>query len=84
MYYELDESCITDKQYDVISKQLVHLQSSVDEAEFKKSTYYYAMYDFDGSTGFDIPGRLNDKDRKYLTSIAVMVQQQWRREKVKE
>lgn len=73
MYYELSESCITDMEYDAISKQLVHLQSSVDEAEFKKSQYYYAMYDFDGSTGFDIPGRLTQKDRDYLTKIAQMV-----------
>lgn len=73
MYYELSESCITDQEYDAISKQLVHLQSSVDEAEFKKSQYYYAMYDFDGSTGFDIPDRLTQKDRTYLTKIAQLV-----------
>lgn len=73
MYYELSESCITDMEYDAISKQLVHLQSSVDIAEFKQSQYYYAMYDFDGSTGFDIPGRLTEQDRKYLTVLANMV-----------
>lgn len=75
MYYELSESCITDAEYDAISKQLVHLQSSVDRAEFEKSQYYYAMYDFDGSTGFDIPSRLTKRDREYLTKIAHMVKQ---------
>lgn len=70
MYYEMNESCVTDMEYDAISKQLVHLQSSVDEAEFEQSQYYYAMYDFDGSTGFDIPGRLTKRDRNYLTAIA--------------
>lgn len=78
MYYEMDESCISDKQYDDISRQLVHLQSSVSEAEWKKSTYYYAMYDFDGSTGFDIPSRLNKKDREYLSRIAQLVYNQWK------
>lgn len=78
MYYEMNESCVPDSTYDEISHQLVRLQSSVDEAEFAKSTYYYAMYDFDGSTGFDIPSRLTKKDRDYLTKIARMVYDQWK------
>ena len=78
MYYEMDESCITDMEYDAISHQLVHLQSSVDEAEFKQSTYYYAMYDFDGSTGFNLPSRLTKKDRDYLGKIAMMVYHSWK------
>lgn len=81
MYYELNESCITDKQYDAISRQLVHLQSSVDEQQFKRTTYYYAMHDFDGSTGFDIADRLNEKDRQYLTAIATNVLRSWRNSK---
>ena len=40
--------------------------------------YYYAMHDFDGSTGFDIPSRLTKKDRDYLTHIASMVHEQFR------
>lgn len=78
MYYEMNESCISDKQYDDISHQLVQLQSSVSEAEWKKSTYYYAMYDFDGSTGFDIPSRLTEKDRAYLGNIAGHVYKLWK------
>lgn len=78
MYYEMDESCISDKQYDAISQQLVHLQQSVDLEVFKRSTYYYAMYDFDGSTGFDIPSRLTKSDRDYLTKIANMVMRSWK------
>ena len=78
LYYEMSESCITDKEFDAISHQLVHLQSSVDEAEFKASTYYYAMYDFDGSTGFNIPDRLTDKDKDYLTRIAQHVIHRYR------
>lgn len=78
LYYELNESCITDKEFDAISHQLVHLQLSVDKAEFEQSTYYYAMYDFDASTGFNIPDRLTEKDRDYLTKIAQLVIAQYR------
>lgn len=72
MYYEMNESCISDKEYDSISKQLVQMQKQYPK-EFKLSEYYYAMYDFDGNTGFDIPNRLNKKDREYLTRIAMFV-----------
>lgn len=77
MYYEQDESCVTDKEYDSISHQLVALQKEASKEEWEKSTYYYAMHDFDGSTGFDIPSRLTKKDRDYLTRIANMVHAQW-------
>ena len=40
--------------------------------------YYYAMYDFDGSTGFDIPSRLTKYDLEYLTNIASHVYKQWK------
>lgn len=79
MYYEMDESCISDSQYDAISQQLYHLQSSVDKKEFEKSRYYYAMHDFDGSTGFDVPSRLTKEDREYLTLIAYIVCEQYRK-----
>lgn len=77
MYYEHDESCVSDKEYDSISYQLVELQKKVSKEAFEKSTYYYAMYDFDGSTGFDIPSRLTKNDRKYLTNIANVIHKQW-------
>jgi len=82
MYYEYDESCVPDYVYDAVSHQLVKLQKQASEEDFKKSTYYYAMHDFDGSTGFDIPSRLTKKDRKYLQTIAKMVHKQWQ-EKLK-
>lgn len=77
MYYEMNESCISDKEYDSISQQLVRLQNECSEEELKKTTYYYAMHDFDGSTGFDIPSRLNESDRDYLTHIAYQVHNHW-------
>ena len=84
IYYEYNTSVVDDAVYDGISHQLVKLQRSVPEDEFKKSMYYYAMHDFDGSTGFDIPSRLNTKDKRYLTQIANNVLQsykQYRKEK---
>lgn len=77
MYYEHDQSCVPDNVYDSVSQQLAALQKEVSKEEFEKSTYYYAMHDFDGSTGFDIPSRLTEEDRLYLTHIANSVYRQW-------
>lgn len=78
MYYEQNESCVSDRYYDDISHQLVALQKSASLEDWKASMYYYAMYDFDGSTGFDIPSRLTKHDRDYLTNIASHVYEQWK------
>lgn len=77
MYYEHNESCVSDLVYDTASYQLVELQKKVSKMDFEKSTYYYAMYDFDGSTGFDIPSRLTEYDKEHLTHIADMVYDMW-------
>lgn len=79
MYYENDESCVPDHVYDGVSRQLAALQKEATQEEWEKSTYYYAMFDFDGNTGFDIPSRLTKKDREYLGNIAAMVYDQWKR-----
>ena len=78
MYYEHDESCVPDADYDSVSKQLARLMKEASQEELEKSTYYYAMFDFDGSTGFDIPSRLTKKDREYLTHIAGVVHELWK------
>ena len=80
MYYEHDESCVSDREYDSISHQLVALQKQASKEDWEKSTYYYAMHDFDGSTGFDIPSRLTKKDREYLTRLAYIIHEQWVRD----
>lgn len=61
-YYELNDTCITDKEYDGISNQLVELINESPK-EFKKTRYYYCFKEFDGSTGFDLPGKLNRKNK---------------------
>lgn len=80
MYYENDESCVPDYVYDSVSHQLADLYKEVTKEELEKSTYYYAMFDFDGNTGFDIPSRLTKKDRAYLGHIANVVYKQWKKE----
>lgn len=77
MYYEHDESCVSDSYYDSISRQLVELQKKASWEDFRKSTYYYAMYDFDGSTGFDIPSRLTKHDFEYLSNLASYIHNLW-------
>lgn len=71
LYYDFNESPISDKEYDEISKQLVELQSKYPD--ITESQYYYVFYDFDGSTGFDLRDRLNDKDKEYLVQFAMNV-----------
>ena len=66
-YYELDTSQLSDREYDELSKQLVEMQKDVD---ITKTQYGYIMYDFDGTTGFDLYHRLNEHDKEYLMKIA--------------
>lgn len=67
LYYELNSSIISDKQFDRACKQLVELSK---HTEYNKTQYYYCFYDFTGETGFHLFGRLNKHDRKYLLNIA--------------
>ena len=69
-YYELDSPKLSDKEYDELSYQLVELQKSID---IQKTQYGYAMYDFDGTTGFDLYDRLTEEDKKYMNAITNIV-----------
>lgn len=66
-YYELNTSRLTDKQYDELSRQLVDMQKDIN---IHDTQYGYVFYDFDGTTGFDLYHRLNDKDKEYLMHMA--------------
>ena len=66
-YYELDSSRLSDREYDELSYQLVELQKDID---IQETQYGYVMYDFDGTTGFDLYSRLNEKDKRYLMQLA--------------
>lgn len=64
LYYERDKSVVSDEMFDNNCKQLTR-GIRKDPAAFKRCKWYDVMYDFDGSTGFDLPGRLN-KDQRIL------------------
>ena len=71
-YYQLNTNKLTDKEYDELSKQLVSLQKDIN---INDTQYGYIMYDFDGTTGFDLYDRLNASDKQYLMNIACHVLQ---------
>ncbi len=83
LYYELNESVISDKEFDSISKQLVKMQRDVSREDFQNSQYYYCLKDFDGSTGFYIKSKLNKKDRKRLFQISAIVLRNYKASKGK-
>lgn len=70
-YYRLNDSCISDFEYDSISKQLVSMQNKMPKSRLKQTTYYYVFNDYEGSTGFDLISRLNKEDFGYLTGLAI-------------
>lgn len=71
VYYEFNNSLITDKQFDCLAKQLVEL--SKQTKNYNETDYYYVFYDFTGETGFHLFGRLNNYDKKYLKEITKIV-----------
>lgn len=69
IYYNLNSSVVSDKMFDANAKQLVDMQKAFPK-DAENSSYWYVFYDFDGTTGFDLPDRLNKDDKSYLTHIA--------------
>lgn len=71
LYYEKDNSIWTDKKYDEVARQLTNIQEEYTIKWIKNKTQYgYCFYDFDGTTGFDLWDRLNEKDRQFIQNIA--------------
>lgn len=56
----------------------MELMANSTAAQLEQTQYWYAMYDFDGSTGFDIYSRLNKRDQTYLWAIAQQVSVRWK------
>lgn len=77
LYYDCNESVISDKQFDALSRQLVDLMKQSPE-EIERTQYCYCMCDFDGSTGFDLRDRLTQDDNEYLTALALRVLQSYK------
>lgn len=80
LYYELNDNLVTDMTFDNNCAQLADLQEEHKDA-WKESRYYYAMHDFDGSTGFGFHGRLEPHDQVKIEMTAHWLQrmkEQWR------
>lgn len=70
LYYEKDTTLWSDKKYDEVVKQLTIIQKQKTEQWIKQNTQYgYCFYDFDGSTGFDLWGRMKGKDKQFIKNI---------------
>lgn len=62
IYYELNDSLVTDKVFDNNCRQLIELIKNNKEVH-KGTDLYYIFKDFDGSTGFHLYHRLNKQDK---------------------
>lgn len=71
MYYELNTTKMSDKKFDEVCKQLLNLKKQT--MDYYNTEYYYVFKDFDGTTGFDLFHRLNQRDKKYLLNITKFI-----------
>lgn len=73
LYYRADTNIISDSKYDQVCIQLNELQKCISREEVRtKTTFGYAYYDFDGSTGFDIVPRLTTEHKRIIECIAAI------------
>lgn len=79
LYYELNESVITDQEFDSLCKQLLVIQENIDQEEYQQTKYYEQFKSFEGSTGFDLYESLSKQQKEYLTEIAISVLSQFKR-----
>jgi len=67
-YYNLYEPKLTDSEYDDISRRLAE-HALLYPHIFKQTRFYYAMQDFDGSTGMGIYEALTEEDKLYIQEL---------------
>lgn len=73
LYYVKDVNVVSDRMYDMNSKQLVELFEDMPLKEKQKTRYWYVFKFFDGSSGFGLYEGLNFEDREYLSIQADLV-----------
>lgn len=61
IYYYFDTNIVSDCMYDANAHQLVALIGQ-DKKAFAYSDFYYVFQDYDGSTGYDLVGKLKKED----------------------
>lgn len=55
LYYRLDKTIITDRQFDVWARELVDLQRQFPDVSESVAFHKDSFRTFDGTTGFDLP-----------------------------
>ena len=75
IYYEFDESVITDDYYNKLARLLARkVKQYKDKPIFKDTMYWYVFEDYtDGSSGYYLLRRLKTKDYKYLRLLATHI-----------
>lgn len=73
LYYCQDTNVVSDRMYDMNSKQLVDLLDNMSLKEKQKTKYWYVFKTFDGSSGFGLYEGLKFEDREYLLTQADLV-----------
>lgn len=76
IYYELNSSVVSDHMYDNNCNLLVQMKKDYPKA-FKKSRYFPAFSQFDGSTGFDLISKLPKKEKDIIERDAMYVHRRW-------
>lgn len=70
LYYELDSSIISDKEFDVKSRELVALKNNYPDL-WMASEYYYIFGDeYTGATGFHLYHGLTKLQQEKIRAIA--------------
>lgn len=83
IYYEMNDSVISDKRFDKLCRLLVRKMEQYGPKKMAKTEYGYVFHDFDGSTGFDLIDRLSPEDRAKIERIAAYVLRLYKADQVK-
>ena len=69
IYYELNRNVISDREYDIKSKELTKYKNEFPE--LWKTSEYYRQFgnDYDGSTGFTFYHALDNHQQRIIKSI---------------
>lgn len=79
IYYELSDNYISDRDYDVKSKELTKYKN--DYPELWKNSMYYKQFgdDYNGATGFTLYHSLDDRQKQIIRSIVNSIKNNKRR-----
>ena len=69
IYYELNNTVISDREYDALCKKLVALKN--EYPDLWRTSEYYKQFgeDYNGATGFTLYHDLNDRQKESSRSI---------------